>query len=120
MNEQQETATLDTDALVNLAVNIRAIEYTLRKSIEFFRKDYRMSIRYRCDEFDVDDLNGCGIIFDLFLHNRKTDYKDVFSRKFYYSDILLNEETTVDIIANWFDEIVEIMDISYVEDDKGE
>lgn len=110
MNEESKTETLNTDTLVNLAVNIRAIEYTLRKCIERFRGQYDMYIRYHCDRFDINSLKGCGIAFYLELHNKATGYKDVFPKDFDYSDILSNNDIVTDGIAEWINEVIEFTD----------
>lgn len=109
LGEEQEQITMDADTLVKLATRVRNIEYMLRNSLWRLREDYIVSLHYRCDEFDTEDLNGCGVNFDLLLHNIKTDYKDTFSRKLYYSDILLNTITTQDKVVGWLNEIVEML-----------
>lgn len=118
-NEHEEIA-LDTDILVNLAVNIRGIEYTLRKCIKRFRGNYDMYIRYHCDRFDINSLNGCGISFYLELHNKATGYKDVFPLDFDYSDILSTSDVVVEKIVEWFNEVVEFTDEFDTKGVKGE
>lgn len=120
MDKEEGKVVLDTDILVNLAVNIRAIEYTLRQCIERFRGNYDMHIRYHCDKFDINSLNGCGISFYLELHNKATGYKDVFPLDFDYSDILSASDAVSEMIVEWINEVIEFTDEFDAKDVEGE
>lgn len=120
MDKEEGKVVLDTDILVNLAVNIRAIEYTLCKCIERFRGNYDMHIRYHCDRFSTDSLNGCGISFYLELHNKATGYKDAFPLDFEYLDILSKNDAVVEGITEWINEVIEFTDEFDTKDVEGE
>lgn len=107
-NEHEEIA-LDTDILVNVVTGIRNVEHTLRKSLSPFRADYDVYFHYRCDEFDTQDLSGCGVTFDLYFRNRKTEYKDAFSMRLLYSDILLKKRAVADKVVMWLNEHAEYL-----------
>lgn len=120
MDKEEGKVVLDTDILVNLAVNIRAIEYTLRKCIERFRGNYDMHIRYHCDRFSTDSLGGCGIYFNLELHNKATGYKDVFPLDFDYSDVLSASDAVSERIVEWINEVIEFTDEFDTKDVEGD